>query len=311
MSRPSRLALLLAVAAALPVSAASAAGAGDLVQAASSASSSTSAASAATKVAKANAKATATAINDAVATVPGAAPAGPVSRLETTRLGGATVTLQGVTMGLPAEGAPTVSGRVAVYGASGSRAARIGVQSIGTDEIRALVNITGPDAPERYAFPFGGQVASLALQPDGSVLTLDAAGEPAGTVAAPWARDAAGREVPTHFEVQGTVLIQVVEHIGRGFQYGITADPSFKRKWWGYTVSLNKADVSNVAAASAAGAAAYIAAKVPHPAAKAAIAAVAYLFVQTAKGAKKYGRCMIWHATWVQPTAGWWTFPRC
>lgn len=310
MFHPSRLAaLLIAAAAVLPASSASAGGVSSLVQSASS--SSTSAASAAAKVAKANAKATAAEINEAVATVPGAAPAGPISRLDTTRTGAASVTLDGVSMGLPAQGAPTVTDRVAVYGAGGSRAARIGVQSVGTDEVRALINITGPEAPERYEFPFGGQVASLQLQPDGSVLTLDAAGEPAGTVAAPWARDAAGREVPTHFEVQGTVLIQVVEHVGRGFQYGITADPSFKRKWWGYTVALNKTDVSNVAAASAAGAAAYIAAKVPHPVAKAAIAAVAYLFVQTAKGAKKMGRCMIWHATWAQPTLGWWTFPRC
>ncbi len=182
---------------------------------------------------------------------------------------------------------------------------------VGTDEIRALVNITGPDAPERYAFPFGGQVASLALQPDGSVLDASmrrvnrrAPSPPPGHEMR-WARGAHALRGAGH-----RAVIQVVEHIGRGFQYGITADPSFKRKWWGYTVSLNKADVSNVAAASAAGRRrVHRRAKVPHPAAKAAIAAVAYLFVQTAKGAKKYGRCMIWHATWVQPTAGWWTFP--
>lgn len=310
MSRTPRVAaLLVAAAVLLPATPAVAGSVDHLVSAASS--SSSSASSAASKVAKANAKSTASQINEAVATVPGAAPAAPPERLEgTTRLGTASMTLQGVTIGLPAEGTPTIVDRVAVYSSNTSRSARIGVQAVSADEIRALINITGPEAPERYEFPFSGQVAALVPQPDGSVLTLDAAGEPAGTVAAPWARDAAGNAVPTHFEVQGTVLVQVVEHRGRGFQYGITADPSFERHWWGYTVALDRGEVAFLASSSTAAAAKMLVGKVKHPAVRAAVGAAVTIFMRVARVAKRYGRCMIWHATWTQPHVGWWTFPR-
>jgi hypothetical protein len=38
----------------------------------------------------------------------------------------------------------------------------------------------------------------------------------------------AGREVPTHYEIDGTTLVQVIDHRGGDWQYGITADPN----WW-------------------------------------------------------------------------------
>jgi hypothetical protein len=93
--------------------------------------------------------------------------------------------------------------------------------------LRALVRIDSPDAPERFDFPIGGDVVDLRLTPDGGVAALGAGGEVIATAPAPWATDANGVAVPTHFEIAGTTLTQVVEHHAGHFAYGIVADP-----WW-------------------------------------------------------------------------------
>lgn len=97
-----------------------------------------------------------------------------------------------------------------------------------THGVRALVHIESEDAPERFKFPVGGDVATLHPNANGSVDAIDADGTTVATAMPAWAVDAAGSEVPTHFEIEGTTLIQVVEHRGGGFEYGITADPD----WW-------------------------------------------------------------------------------
>ncbi|MFT4298368.1 MAG: hypothetical protein QM597_01835 [Aeromicrobium sp.] len=66
----------------------------------------------------------------------------------------------------------------------------------------------------------------MILRADGGVDLFEESGEIIGNVDPPWAVDAAGAEVPTHFEVDGLTLTQVVEHIGGDWEYGIVADPS-------------------------------------------------------------------------------------
>ena len=52
---------------------------------------------------------------------------------------------------------------------------------------------------------------------DGSVLLLHASGTPIGGAAAPWAKDSNEQEVPTHYEIRGQTLVQIVSHQdGRG-----------------------------------------------------------------------------------------------
>lgn len=51
--------------------------------------------------------------------------------------------------------------------------------------------------------------------------------EVVGGVLKPWAKDAVGNDVPTHYEVSGTGFVQVVEHVGRNFMYPIVADPTY------------------------------------------------------------------------------------
>lgn len=54
---------------------------------------------------------------------------------------------------------------------------------------------------------------------------------------ASWALDANGKPVPTHYEVNGTTLTQVVEHAA-GTAYPVVADPSYWPaviSWWSRT----------------------------------------------------------------------------
>ena len=130
-----------------------------------------------------------------------------------------------LTMRVPADGDASGTADTAVFEGTAA-STTLAVQSTAMG-LRALISIDSPAAPERYTFPIGGDVVSLSQQADGGVVALNADGDPIAQLAAPWARDANGRDVPTRFEVEGTTVVQVVEHRGGDFAYGITADP-----WW-------------------------------------------------------------------------------
>lgn len=94
------------------------------------------------------------------------------------------------------------------------------------DGAQALVAIDGAEAPTRYAFPVAvaGHGAELRPGPGGGVEVLDpVSGAVAATVQPPWAVDAAGSAVPTRYEIDGSDLIQVVDH--EGSAYPVLADP--------------------------------------------------------------------------------------
>lgn len=91
--------------------------------------------------------------------------------------------------------------------------------------VQLLVAIAGPAAPTRYDFPVQVPVdGSLILTDDGGVQILEGSGSPVGSISAPWAEDAAGREVPTRYEIAGTKLVQIVEHSDAN-TYPVVADP--------------------------------------------------------------------------------------
>ncbi|GAA3318047.1 hypothetical protein GCM10017710_34610 [Arthrobacter ramosus] len=82
----------------------------------------------------------------------------------------------------------------------------------------------------------------------GFVVATDQAGEFLGGFSAPWAKDSAGKAIPTRYEVHGTKLIQKVEHRRAGVQYPVVSDPwlgvdLYHRPWWnsrngGWTVNV-------------------------------------------------------------------------
>jgi hypothetical protein len=59
---------------------------------------------------------------------------------------------------------------------------------------------------------------------DGAVFIVGGDGKVIGGFGVPWAKDSAGREVPTRYEVRGSELVQVVDH-HEGLAYPVVADP--------------------------------------------------------------------------------------
>lgn len=123
------------------------------------------------------------------------------------------------------------------------------------------------DAPDRFDYMItAAHDSELRLELDGTVTILTADGEYAGGVAPAWAKDATGAAVPTHYEIDGSILTQVVEHTGAGLQYPVTADPWLggdliaSTKWtWvsgsGYRLTVTPTDWGKITGLAARGAA--------------------------------------------------------
>jgi hypothetical protein len=58
--------------------------------------------------------------------------------------------------------------------------------------------------------------------------------------------DANGKDVATHYEVDGTELVQVVNHTRAGVAYPVVADPTLSFGWWIY-VKRNRTETHSVA----------------------------------------------------------------
>ncbi|MFI9508393.1 hypothetical protein [Nocardia sp. NPDC052566] len=90
---------------------------------------------------------------------------------------------------------------------------------------QTFILMTDPSAPREYRFPQevppGGQ---LRKNPDGSVDVLDADGTVMSHTNPPWAYDALGRPVRTHYEVDGDTIVQHIEPDENNV-FPILADP--------------------------------------------------------------------------------------
>lgn len=100
-----------------------------------------------------------------------------------------------------------------------------------TGAVQVATVIESAAAPTRFDYPLDlPPASSLVLRGDGAAVVDDASGEVLGTFAAPWAKDANGKHVPTRYVVEGSTLTQIVDHRSE-FAYPVVADPS-------YTVSV-------------------------------------------------------------------------
>lgn len=127
----------------------------------------------------------------------------------------------------------------------------------GEEKIRASAIVSDPSQTERFGYDFGGGV-SVEIQQDGSAIayTTEEVTDPdtgvttpvekiVADVAAPWARDAAGIDVPTRYETFGSALVQVVEHHSGDYAYPIVADPTFDRpNFFQYRMRFNRAETA-------------------------------------------------------------------
>ena len=62
-------------------------------------------------------------------------------------------------------------------------------------------------------------------------------------IAAPWAKDANGKNIPTSYEISGTMLTQKVDHAqGDDVTYPVVADPDVHWEWWGVAVKMSRGE---------------------------------------------------------------------
>lgn len=83
-------------------------------------------------------------------------------------------------------------------------------------------------AGERFRYDFSAEAGITAElgEVNGGILFLQG-DDVVGGVLPPWAIDANGDDVPTHYEITEGGIAQVVEHAGAGFAYPIVADPTY------------------------------------------------------------------------------------
>ncbi|WP_428119565.1 hypothetical protein [Candidatus Poriferisodalis sp.] len=90
--------------------------------------------------------------------------------------------------------------------------------------LMALLIIDNEDAATEYRFENAVPAGHTAeLQPDGSVRFFDAEGNEAGMILAPWALDGVDESVATSYRLDGSTLVQTIDH--EGAAYPVVADP--------------------------------------------------------------------------------------
>lgn len=145
------------------------------------------------------------------------------------------------TIGLPfadeaSAGSSTDPGTV-TYDNGNSTSSVVLVHETGSVQVATVIDSAA--APTRYDYPIDlPEASNLVLRDGGAAVIDDATGEVLGSFAAPWAKDATGRNVPTRYELSGQTLTQVVDH-DSSFTYPVVADPTYKT----YVSYLSKAQV--------------------------------------------------------------------
>ena len=96
---------------------------------------------------------------------------------------------------------------------------------IANDDGSVQVNtvISSPDAPTAYTYSFDLPSSTVVERVGGAILFM-ADGELVGGLAPAWAKDAAGRDVPTRYVIDGSTVTQIVDH-NDNYAYPVFADP--------------------------------------------------------------------------------------
>ena len=91
----------------------------------------------------------------------------------------------------------------------------------GSTQINTVIN--DAKAPKRYTYKMKVPQGAKIEQKANSILVTKNGKLVAG-IAPAWAKDAKGKSVPTHYEVKGDAVTQVVDHSDK-FTYPVVADP--------------------------------------------------------------------------------------
>lgn len=117
-------------------------------------------------------------------------------------------------------------------------------QDVGEDGRRVTFVINNATDPTEYPLTFRG-AESITQTATGTYLVFDKAGEVITEIGQPYAVDALGNSVSTHYVIEGTTLVQVVDHNADGVVHPVAADPTYRWAWNGVTVYLNRAETKN------------------------------------------------------------------
>jgi len=91
--------------------------------------------------------------------------------------------------------------------------------------VQVTTVIVSADAPTRYEYSLTvPEGASVAIEDGGTVIVRDAQGGYVAGILPAWAKDADGSAVPTHYEVAGSTVTQVIEH-DADTRFPVVADP--------------------------------------------------------------------------------------
>ncbi|MBW8871596.1 MAG: hypothetical protein JF618_05315 [Leifsonia sp.] len=134
-----------------------------------------------------------------------------------------------LTIGLPfadqaSNAADSQKAGVVVYDNNNGSSTVPVTHSDGTLQITTVIE--NANAPKRYDYPISiPDSASLVQSPDGVVAIVAADGSPLRVFGDAWAKDANGDLVPTHYEVHGNTLTQVVDFTEQT-AFPVVADPT-------------------------------------------------------------------------------------
>ncbi|MDO4255326.1 MAG: DUF2599 domain-containing protein [Kocuria sp.] len=134
-----------------------------------------------------------------------------------------------ISIGLPEEVASS-SGELApsgsvVFAASEDEGTDVSATIVEDGSVKIHTVLPDENAPTEYTYPMSlPDGASMQLAPDGGVLIKGSKGEYIASVATPWAKDAKGRALETHYSVQGDSIIQTISTDSRT-EYPVVADP--------------------------------------------------------------------------------------
>lgn len=138
-----------------------------------------------------------------------------------------------------------VAGNGTVVYPDSAKATDLAVQLTRDGSVRALVTLKNRSAPTEHRFNLD-LPSGVHLQPDGRggflAVKQDARGVKAvGKIDAPWAKDALGRPVATHYELEKGALVQSVE-VNDNTAFPVVADPKMSFGWNVY-VNYSKSEV--------------------------------------------------------------------
>lgn len=137
-----------------------------------------------------------------------------------------------------------------VYAAESTGDSAVVVEPLTTGQVSIQTVIPNADASVRYTYELGKGTSALPREDGGlSLLVTDEESGMdmlAGEVAAPWAFDATGAPVPTHYEVGEGSFTQVVEFTAET-AFPVVADPTYGHTYGVPTAYLSRAETKKAA----------------------------------------------------------------